>query len=143
MRHFFSDQILKTLLSLHARIGKKVLCLDFGMDLLCEYCQNFLKDIPDAPYLDKSLVLNVRIVNVFSPQTSMLTVGLFVHFLRKVFLLKNLHHLNLFQIPVQIRKELVEDWLAPNRIYFSRIRNFKLMETFDYRKLSIVLGELN
>ena len=55
-----------------------------------------------------------------------MTTGLVVHFLRTAFGLPSLRILKVFNIPNSILEELLDDWFAPDRVYFSRLRKFQL-----------------
>ena len=67
-----------------------------------------------------------------------ITTGLVVHFLRAVFGLPFLKKLKVFNIPTNILDELMNDWFAPDRLYFLRLRTFQLQIPEEQDSLSII-----
>ena len=85
-----------------------------------------------------SISWTVRIVNSNTMiNSATITTGLVVHFLRAVFGLPFLKKLKVFNIPSNILDELMNDWFAPDRLYFSRLRTFQLEDPEEPGCLSI------
>ena len=121
---------------------RRISCLDFEVDLLCNSsilsCKETLLSMLSNQCWEDSVSLTMRIVSATSPEST-LTVGLLVHFLKPFFRLANLHRLSLVRIPDRIRQELAEDWLAPGRQYFSKIRQFTLVHTSEVGSIHLLM----
>ena len=68
-----------------------------------------------------------------------MTTGLVVHFLRTAFGLPSLRILKVFNLPSSIREELLNDWFAQDRVYFSRLRNFQIQPAENPSSLHLLL----
>jgi len=143
--HFLlSHHYLNSLLTAHSRARKKISHLDFEIDLLCFGCKKLLNEMQGGPSADfstlwsSSISWTVRIVNSNTGiNSNTITTGLVVHFLRAVFGLPFLKKLKVFNIPSNILDELMNDWFAPDRLYFSRLRTFQLEDPEEPGCLSI------
>ena len=127
---------------------RRISCLDFEVDLLCNSscsrvhsplsCKETLLAMLSNQSWDNSVCLTIRIVSTTSPEST-LTVGLLVQFIKPFFRMSNLHRLNLVRIPHRIRQELAEEWLAPGRQYFSKIRQFTLVQTSELASINLLM----
>ena len=68
-----------------------------------------------------------------------MTTGIVVHFLRTAFGLASLRILKVFNIPSGILEELLNDWFAPDRVYFSRLRKFQIQPADNLCSLHLLL----
>jgi hypothetical protein len=132
---------------------KRLSSCTLELDPVCEKCQTFVRMIGDKYCWDDGLALTVTIVysrpaqeGRFADSASVITVGAFVHFLKMLFEFGGrpavLHQLRITDIPDNICKELLSDWLVPGRVYFSRIRRFQLLPSVGPRSISFILGDL-